>query len=1520
MTSPDPQASHLSDRLGMLSDQHPWMEPQVAYSLASSPHPTNTILDMAESFRSSLATARTGFTDLYSDPVLQKTPTVHLAVARYLNSTLGTWPIADEHLVDVQKNLQRMGYGKDLPITGGWDQRWNSVWNQAGQVETSKQLAGDKTGSISTAHAAHSFLLGALPKHAFNAVVGFVKSIPGDVRDVVADSVGVGGFIAHGVEGIATHPLAHGDQGRAMIEADRNAGRAAALGVQHALGSDMTAEQMRQSTTGAAIGGKLIADIGTVFLAHGVVKAGTAVARAAGEALTRNGELTLAQAMSGPGVVSNLLRPGAQELRGPGSIARTVFGGRTAEEVGRDAARAGMVNSRVVQHIPILGRMGPVVGRAADADGLYYKTRTVLASPYRVPAIKTGGIAATQGVGLGIKTRVTAAASSKLTGPDDRTNLAAGVQDEHVMDHVDDSIRNATSGLTGHHFSVGIDDLMWVLPGVNAGAHAAEHGEQALNRINDRLGHVGALGALQRATGAKTVDELEQMAGSRENLTVWLRDKLMQAGADFHAENNLIRRDDLPEGADRTIELQNLGHEALHDDGLLREGVQGTLAGGAHDFEMRLRTQIANSETHADKWLKQDLSHWLNARNIVADRILGVPEHAKLLITPQSTHALAEAHSNAAFDAATDISGKGPGKAPSLTSAWLSGNNPDLIPGSVGTARLTTLTKQPALKAIDQFTARLAQIRTIPNAIEQAAAESDLVKEMAVFGEQTFRLNSHQLQGLFGAPRVKDAEGLAAVLEHHAEQLSTEVHIPADAPAALHRAVKDLADGGYKLVHGTDIGHIFRNDLPPMDVMTGAITRRRKIVSRLGLNPERFTDTQVGHAAGIDVLTEIQKVMDRAKPGTFPPGYNAHSIVRDLRDRELITPGEHEIGGLRGAAWGMSTKNRRRAVEFAHSQNPEKPIADIERELKAEVLGYFNIRDLPEKKLIEVLTRTDNVPWTTEVAMRGADATHEVPTALMSDDAARMIAKAIRSGYAKRPGYMIGAGRIEDIMRTGIGPLGKVPVLRDTTMMHRLDSMPNRYVQLRNIYRFSLSPMFTARRVVKTNFKAGLEGIPWTANPLKDMQAKGDAETAFKLIDRIYPEHKLNNAYMDEAERQLRQQDILGLFNNRHYEARAALEWQRQGKTDEQIRGLIQKTFHYGGTAAEGRTAAERTANVVFFPYSFSKTLYRNVGSYLMDEPAQALLIAAGLEHYRDWSFNHESSPLSQKWLDEHLPVLKEMERLNAFSHGISPGELGGINAPLIKGVAAPAAKAVLNFFMPQKWQVHPDIGKSIQRSVPVYHDWVRVQKELSEQGRITAAALGNSLGAGMDRVTNTHRALLDPRAPALTGRAQQAHARALVLDLEDAYKTVLDYNAAHQGSVEDQYTFPDDESLPMSLRNKPISRGAMKDIAQRFYPAYDPSKGADFAIKRQQAIKDFLDANPNADYQQFTKLASQVEAYKNRDSYDAEQLAAITAQMRHAAVTFGSKDAKFRQFYKDNYVGTFGPLEKLRATFGKAH
>lgn len=1568
MTQPDPQGQVLAVRLDTLHTQHPWMDPQMGLALASSPDQTSTLLSMADGFRSTLADSLSGVTGLYSDPVLTKTPSTSLVIKRYLNSTLGSWPVADDHLTSVQKNLQAMGYGSGLPIDGVWSAAWNSTWNQAANTETAKQLQGDKPGSISTHRAAHSFLSAALPKYAFNAIIGFAKSIPGDARNLLSDVVG-------GVRGDVTSigSLVTGHSPVTAMKAGVHQGSVTGASIERHLGHDISTEQYNAQTTGAAGVGRLVNDVGTILLAHSAMKAGSAVAKAAGESLTGGGQMTLREAMSGPGVVSNLLRPGATQVRSPGAIGRSLQGSGVVQRTARGAAvgsalgggqaqvrgdnvgkgilegavLGGVVGgnarlSRAASSLPVLNRLGPVVGSLADADGLYYKTRTLLASPYRIPALQVAGEAATKAVGLGIAARATAATSSALTGPDDRGALAQGVQDEHsaVLDHVDDALLHATSGLTGHHFALGIDTLGWGLRG-GFGTSAAERsakGESYLRSLNTALGDIGALGALERATRMSHA-QLVEKAGGEANLTLWLSHKVRAAAADHYALDTVRLMDHPPTGVDLETELAQLGHEAWTDQTILDEHTAKMMApAGAHQFHVQLAGEISGSGTDARKWFANSLQDYLEAGKIPRE-ILGHPEWSKFLITPLSHDAVASARADEEFTKTTG--GLPAERQPALSADWLAGNNPDRPVGTVGMARNDKLLKQQALGEIDRFRARGQQIAdTTPNADEQLAKTNLLLQEMAQYAELHFHLNSHQIDGLYAkvgrdrGSRLSDVDKVAQILEQRAQNLAVEVHIPPDAPAALRAKIEALGrdrtnpDGtvtqGYKLVFGTDIGHLYRHDLPPISVLTGEVTRRRAFVSKLGLNPERFHDQTVSQLTRIDVRNAIQKVLDSAKPGEVPAGYNADSVLRDLSNYKLIAPKPHEPKGIRGAAqraaFGLSAPARARQVEFT-AEEKGITLEEAETKIKAEVLGYLSSRDLPEKKVIEVLTRTHDVPWTTDLAMRNA-AADEAPIPLFSDDMAQRLAAAVRAGYTKRPAYILGAGRLEDLARGGVGALGlNTP---DSTILRRLDSAPNRYVQLRNIYRFGLSPMFSARRWVKTNYKASLEGVPWVVNPLKQMQETGTIKKGTALYERLYPETKLQNEYMDEADRQLRQADVLGLFNPRHFEMHAALEWQKQGKTDEEIRGLIQKAFHYGGSTEEGRTAAERTANVVFFPFSFSKTLYRNTGSYLMDHPAQALLIAQGIEAYREFNMHHLNgdNPLAASWLTEHLPLLTELNKLNAFAHGVSPGELGGINAPAFKAIpGAPAA--LLNFFMPQKWTADAGTGKNIQRMIPAYKDYHRITKEGGEQARIAVTAIGNSLDRGAQRIgLEKQRSRLNPLAPAITKQGQLDRAFKMIDSLETSYREVLDYNRQFTDPA-DKYRFGSGPSIPRELRDQPIDVSTLKRVVQRFYPAYDPTAAAAYAQAKQTRIDDFLAAHQGSaefpKYKQFVDLARQVQGFRSRDEYDTQQLAQITAQMRHAAVDMATSSATFRKFYAKNFTSLFGPIEQLRLSYGKS-
>lgn len=98
--------------------------------------------------------------------------------------------------------------------------------------------------------------------------------------------------------------------------------------------------------------------------------------------------------------------------------------------------------------------------------------------------------------------------------------------------------------------------------------------------------------------------------------------------------------------------------------------------------------------------------------------------------------------------------------------------------------------------------------------------------------------------------------------------------------------------------------------------------------------------------------------------------------------------------------------------------------------------------------------------------------------------------------------------------------------------------------------------------------------------------------------------------------------------------------------------------YHYGTT---GRSAAEQSVNFIFFPFSFQKKVIMSTAGWLADDMSRAVLLHDG---YKAFELLDKRYDLSA-WAEDHLPMLHQLERWNMFAFGLSPGRLGGLNAPL---------------------------------------------------------------------------------------------------------------------------------------------------------------------------------------------------------------------------------------------------------------
>ena len=134
---------------------------------------------------------------------------------------------------------------------------------------------------------------------------------------------------------------------------------------------------------------------------------------------------------------------------------------------------------------------------------------------------------------------------------------------------------------------------------------------------------------------------------------------------------------------------------------------------------------------------------------------------------------------------------------------------------------------------------------------------------------------------------------------------------------------------------------------------------------------------------------------------------------------------------------------------------------------------------------------------------------------------------------------------------------------------------------------------------------------------------------------------------MDDIDRRFTQAGILG-FSPRDFEAAQAFLLYQRGWSKAKIRKSVMEIGRYG----LGRTAAEKSANFVFFPFSFAKKLAMSLGDFVLQAPARALLLHEGLRRYEESGLNERVG----EFLERHAPLLQQLKKINNLAYGLSPG------------------------------------------------------------------------------------------------------------------------------------------------------------------------------------------------------------------------------------------------------------------------
>lgn len=1533
MTQPDQIAEpqDLPSRLAMLHQQgHDYLDPGAQLALAQSDTSNSDLTSIANGIKNAVQNSYDGLTRFFTDPVLHQEPSASVALQRYVNSAIGPQPIAETDLVHIQGQLQKYGFGKDLPVTGSWDASWNAAYNQATQKHTQDQLNGNKPGSVTVGHALHGFLNYLLPTHAVNAVVGFAKSIPADVRDVLADNIGLGTSAVDFAGELTRHMT---DPGQAFRNA-REAGRNTALNVNHALLGHQSKAELIHDTTGIHILGKAFDDIGTVLLISGIGSEVGAAGRGVSAA-----------------VKGGLFASTEQAVRGPGLIARNVFGGLTKEQLGKVAADGAdmtvqrrVLLSKSFQNMPVLGRAAPLLGRLSDSDGLWYRARAVLDKPYDYGIVRGAGQVVGQTQLASMKIGAVATVSDMLN-PGGGNTLSSSIAGTHVLDGVDDSIRNHLGvEVYGHHFGVSINDIAWLLHApVSGSLSLSEQYGDHVQKINDgithKLGQTGAITEFEQATG-QNWNEFMTAAGGQHRANAYLFGKVIDHAAAYGADRELQGSTLEPFSEEWTTAKRAIESRILNDNDLLIENVKNMLGGTTHYFQNAIAKELTQANKVGKDALRRDVNAYLDSANDLSTHVLPNAEHILSLPLTAEQRAAHEAYTTAQTAdeqdrAFYDTIGAEPPPARTGTIPKIA-----LPTGSIGQARFealrdaegnvrydksgnvmgdpakSTLTAQQHAKDLKQFEARAAQIEASGDEV----AKLQFTDELRAYGLLNFGLDATKAKVWSDDPAK-----LIEVLRTQGQHLAGEIHLLETAPQAMRDAINRMKIAGYQPVTGTDIGHAFRNDLPfQQDLLGDPIKRSRKIASALGLNTQHFSGADQGIRMRMRIVQEFQKEIDE-KRIVLPPHTTANTILSVLQNPDNLA---RKLPWSDNVAFALSRKAQEGQIQRIASAEGISETEAAAR-LAAEIAHAGGLRDIRLPEFRRILTEPGEEVIPVHLRSEITELSTELPHGWFSERDANRLYLALQRAYADRPAFMVGAQAIESRLRNlpfstrekltkGSG-VGKLPdaarpfasnlAAHDHTMF--MLNLPNQLAQLRDKYRFTLSPFFSLRRITKTNVKMSIEGVQPTLNPVGRLLEQGAWNDSHDLLDRALGANNPAYKFLDEADRYLHGQDVVGLYNSRHYGAYIAHELSKQGMGEEEIAQKVRKIMTYGTRKVEGRTAMEQTVNTIFFPFSFEKTVIRNIGGYLLDRPAQAMVLSNALDAYRDFNNHHlnGNNPIAASWWEQHVPLLNEALRLNAFEHGISPGQLGGINAPL------------LNIFLPQSYSPTQDLQSHLTRLIPAVTDLKRILKEGSEQSRIIRTSLVNGVSLANDHLTGRARGPLDFRPSNKTDDAQRQEAFDLRNKLVEAFQPVLDYNGSTSEDV-NKYHWPSAgpgaDKLPDAIRGQVIGKESIGILVSKAFPVYSPSAGAGYAIAKQIKANEYVSQqiakNParGALYKDFLDKARTAIGHLNGDDYPAEQAAQVTALFREQAARYAAKDPSFLKFWNSSLRYSFGPIERL--------
>ena len=373
-------------------------------------------------------------------------------------------------------------------------------------------------------------------------------------------------------------------------------------------------------------------------------------------------------------------------------------------------------------------------------------------------------------------------------------------------------------------------------------------------------------------------------------------------------------------------------------------------------------------------------------------------------------------------------------------------------------------------------------------------------------------------------------------------------------------------------------------------------------------------------------------------------------------------------------------------------------------------------------------------------------------------------------------------------------------------------------------------------------------------------------------------------------------------FSPQEAMASAWVQLRQAGVDNEQALDAARRIYAYGSKA---RSGLEQSVNFVFFPFSFQKQYLGRMAEFFSEDLGRLMLVQNSLKAFE---LLEQETSLADL-VEDRLPMMRQVRKLNNFAYGISPGQFGGINAPYIDalrrvGNVNPASyipgvrdtalggdlqvsegvDAVINLFVPQGLHIESvsdvdEFSREIERVLPLWRDTMDLKEDVMEAHYVATS-------------------------PSLQLKKADEQ------DGWDRYTELKDEFAATAAQLGVSYG---------TLRTDPRYEAFQTEFLRRVreleikHPAWmeSRSESTERSITKQSELRR-ISALPETDAEEklaeFVREVKQVESLYGLDIEDMP--GGIQRQLRRKAQRLAVEEPKFRRQYERFFLRSLGPIE----------